>query len=182
MRIGLISDTHIPWSADVIPPKVKEVFKGVDLILHGGDIYQLSVLDELEEIAPVLAAQGDDDCSTDDSRVKETHILAFEGFNLWLTHTIPYPSAYPFFYPGWEPIVSCRGGVERTLKEAILDADNVPDILVFGDTHHVFHRSVDGVLFVNPGSATLPRYKRSLGTVALLSILQGKAEVDIIQL
>lgn len=182
MRIGLISDTHIPWSADGLPPQLKDIFKGVDLILHGGDIYEFSVLDELEEIAPVLAARGDDDLSTGDSLVKDEHIRTVEGFSLVLTHTIPYPSTYPFFYPGWEPRVSCRGGLERTLKEAMLKADYVPDILVFGDTHHVFNHRVDGVLLVNPGSATLPRYKRALGTVAILSIVPGKAEVEIFQL
>ena len=182
MRIGLISDTHIPWSADVLPPQLESIFKGVDLILHGGDIYEWSVLDELEQIAPVIAARGDDDLSSGDERVKDEHILNFEGFSLVLTHTIPYPSVYPFFYPGWEPRVACRGGLERTLKEAMLKAKNVPDILVFGDTHHAFNHRVDGVLFVNPGSATLPRYKRSMGTVAILSLAPGKAEAEVIQL
>ena len=70
MRIGLISDTHIPHDAKAIPPQVKEVFRGVDLILHAGDIYLSSVLDELEEIAPVLAARGDDDSPSLNGRVK----------------------------------------------------------------------------------------------------------------
>ena len=39
MRIGLISDTHIPSVPGEIPPQVKEIFQGVDLIFHAGDIY-----------------------------------------------------------------------------------------------------------------------------------------------
>jgi len=61
IRIGLVSDTHIPKSTHVLPPQVKEAFKDVDLIFHAGDIYVVSVLDELEHLAPVLAAEGDDD-------------------------------------------------------------------------------------------------------------------------
>jgi len=47
MRIGLLSDTHIPEARSGLPPEVKKAFEGVDLILHAGDIYSLSVLDEL---------------------------------------------------------------------------------------------------------------------------------------
>ena len=46
MKIGVISDTHIPESADRIPDSVYEHFKDVDLILHAGDLLELKVLDE----------------------------------------------------------------------------------------------------------------------------------------
>ena len=61
MRIGLISDTHIPLVAQELPPQVMDVFRGVDLILHAGDIYAPSVIEELERIAPIFIAEGDDD-------------------------------------------------------------------------------------------------------------------------
>ncbi|MEK6714475.1 MAG: metallophosphoesterase family protein, partial [Candidatus Omnitrophota bacterium] len=38
MLIGVISDTHIPQSADEIPQSVFSIFKGVDLIIHAGDL------------------------------------------------------------------------------------------------------------------------------------------------
>ena len=61
MRIGLISDTHIPEAGKEIWPEIRSAFAGVDLILHGGDITVGRVLDDLETIAPVLAAQGNHD-------------------------------------------------------------------------------------------------------------------------
>ena len=61
MLIGVISDTHIPYRSRNIPSKVFEEFKNVDLILHAGDIEDLSVLDELEKIAPVKAVNGNCD-------------------------------------------------------------------------------------------------------------------------
>ena len=92
MRIGLLSDTHIPVDASGLPPQLAEVFRDVDLILHAGDIYDLSVLDELERITPVLAAKGDDD-SVDtlaDQRVKHRHVLKLEEQTLWLIHYKPH--------------------------------------------------------------------------------------------
>ena len=56
MRIGLISDTHIPGGAMAIPQEVVRAFEGVELILHSGNIYTAASLDWLERIAPVKAA------------------------------------------------------------------------------------------------------------------------------
>jgi len=181
MRIGLISDTHIPHDAKAIPPQVKEVFTGVDLILHAGDIYLSSVLDELEEIAPVLAARGDDDSPSVNGRVKGKHVLNFEGFSLWLIHIFPYFSStylHSFLYSS---PASSDQELEEALEE-IVEREDVPDILVFGDTHRALLRRIQGFLFINPGSATFPGYKHVLGTVAILTISPGKAEADIIQL
>ena len=51
MRIGLVTDTHLPSTIRHLWDEVKDVFAGVDLILHGGDIVTPRVLDWLEEIA-----------------------------------------------------------------------------------------------------------------------------------
>ena len=61
MRIGLISDTHVPQAASKLPVEVERAFDRVELILYAGDISRLSALDQLERIAPVLAARGDGD-------------------------------------------------------------------------------------------------------------------------
>ena len=193
MRIGLISDTHIPYDSEEIPPQVKMLFKVVDLILHAGDIYLSSVLDELEEIAPVLAARGDDDSNLVNGRVKEKHVLDFDGFSLWLIHIFPYLSLHSLqsysysssrtlhsFLYGSSPAPS-EQEIEEALGE-IIKRENVPDILVFGDTHRASLHRVEGCLFINPGSATFPDYRHELGSVAILTISPGKAEADIIQL
>ena len=56
MRIGVISDTHIPGGATEVPAAVAEIFEGVDLILHAGNIYTRPTLDWLEQIAPIKVA------------------------------------------------------------------------------------------------------------------------------
>ena len=56
-KIGIISDTHIPHFKR-LPEAVWHYFAGVELIIHAGDLSVLSVIDELETIAPVVAVQG----------------------------------------------------------------------------------------------------------------------------
>ena len=52
---GLVSDTHIPEARTTIFDELYEAFRGVDVILHAGDIHDVIVLDWLEEVAPVIA-------------------------------------------------------------------------------------------------------------------------------
>lgn len=182
MRIGIISDTHIGYGTEVLPSQLKEVFKGVDLILHAGDIYVSSVLDELGELAPVLAARGDDDLLSVNGRVKDKHALSFEGFSLWLTHMVPWTALHPLLYSRRGSSAASDQEFETALNEIIGKLEDVPDILVFGDTHQPFQQKVQGALLINPGSPTLPNYHRELGTVGILTLSPGKAEANIIQL
>lgn len=164
MIIGLIADTHIPEIAKAIPPQVKIVFKGVDLVLHAGDIFVESVLDELESIAPVLAARGDDDYTINDKRIDEVQNLTLDGFNLFVIHSSQY---------------FARDLIEHPEKHNLKKA---PDVVIFGHTHRdVIHRVGKSIL-VNPGSATFPYYQLRLGTVALLTLKAGKAEARIVSL
>lgn len=59
--VGLISHSHIPTRASVIPEKVFEIFTGSCLILHVGDLIRLSVLKDLERLTPVVAVCGNMD-------------------------------------------------------------------------------------------------------------------------
>ena len=59
--LGLISDTHIPPYCPSLPPDLSNLFDDVDLILYAGDIGDLAVLNELSQIAPVVAFQGIDE-------------------------------------------------------------------------------------------------------------------------
>jgi len=162
MRIGIVSDTHIPGAAAELPEQVAQAFRGVDLILHGGDIYTPSVLDELERIAPVLAAKGDDDNSEllTDSRVRQDHTLKVGRKRLWLIHMLPT------FYT----------------STLVHEEREAPDIIVFGHQHAARVKRYGKVLLVNPGSPTCPDYCPGLGTVAILDIDSGEAQAYIVPL
>jgi len=168
MLIGLLSDTHIRapgtrnnlgqlWG-NVFPPQIKEAFHSVDLILHAGDIYTLPVLEELATLAPVLAAEGDDDPFEimNDKRVKWKQVINVEGVTIGVAHQF---EAWP-----------------------VDGSEKLPDVIVFGHLHKSSLERRDGVLWINPGSPTFPSYSYELGTVALLTVNSGQVEAQIIQL
>lgn len=167
MLIGLISDTHIripgyraglsSLTAEELPLEVKVAFAGVDLILHAGDIYTLPVLDDLETVAPVIAAEGDDDPfeSVNDLRVRPEQTIEVEGVIIWVSH-----------YGLW-PENSTR---------------KLPDVIVYGHSHSSAMENIDGTLRINPGSPTFPQYNHEMGTVGFLDVKDGKVEARIVQL
>jgi putative phosphoesterase len=153
VRIGLLSDTHLPGERRVLWDEVRHAFEGVDLILHGGDIVLPSVLDWLEEIAPTLAARGNNDMGWDDPRVQDTQWLDIEGFRLAMVHDME---------PETQPIAE--------LTERYLGGEHA-DIIVTGHTHYERLDYRDGVLQINSGSPTHPRlWSTRLGTIGLLEI------------
>jgi uncharacterized protein len=170
MRIGLLSDTHIPEAAKQLPmAELRQAFAGVDLIMHGGDIYYRSVLEDLAQIAPVIAAQGDDDYGSTlmDDRVKDKHVLDIQGHRIWLIHERPkYFSPPPPLY---------RRAYELKNME-------IPEVVVFGHQHKTVVESYEGMLLVSPGSPTFLHYKTGLGTVGILNINDGKIDVSILKL
>ncbi len=170
MLIGLLSDTHVASTNQKLPRQLLDALKGVDIILHAGDIWIPSVLDELETVAPVKAAMGDDDLKADlgnDKRVADTQTLSFDGFTLWLTHIKPH---YGIINPNSDLYSS-----ESRSKHS-------PDIIIFGHTHRPTTERYANILLVNPGSPTFPSYMPKLGTIGLLDLNSGGAEVRIVQL
>src|SRR6516165_11578364 len=101
MKIGLISDTHIPQACEHLPREVFDAFRGVDLVMHAGDVYVNRVLDELSVIAPVIAALGNGDEGLDghqfklapDHRVSTAHLIEAEKLRIGLAHALPTPDA-----------------------------------------------------------------------------------------
>jgi uncharacterized protein len=172
LQIGLISDTHL-HPGMTLDGNVAEVFRDADLILHAGDIYDFAILNELERIAPVLAARGDDDSiEIIDDRVKESYLLNIGPLTIWLQHRMPL-GMIPLLYAGNEPEIA-----DLVRKRCPV----TPDIVVFGDTHRTFVKNLAGILFINPGSPTLPEYANKPGTLVLLNITSGEAKTQIVQL
>ncbi len=169
MHIGLISDTHIPFDAKKLPEQLPRAFHNVDLILHAGDVYAPSVLAELEAIAPLLVARGDDDNGDvlDDERVKREHILTVEDVTIWLFHE--YRKTSLVANGTWYKLSG-----EKFQKK--------PDVVVYGHTHKPALLNSGPILTVTPGSATFPSYISKPGTVGLLTVESGRAEAQIIQL
>ena len=164
MRIGLISDTHVPVAP--LFPEVLEALRGVNLILHAGDIVLSRVLDELETIAPVYAAQGNHDGHlTEDPRVKPVHFIEVEGFRIALLHV-------------FEPLTASKEWLSDML------GGSWADIVVHGDSHLEEVEMAYGALCINAGSATLPRNRAPRpGHIGYLTLERGqRPECEIIDL
>ena len=175
MRVGLISDTHVPEAGDKLPGEVFDLLGDVDLVMHAGDMHIIDVLDWLETIAPVIGARGNGDGDgfrppfpDDDPRVKHAHVFEADGTRIGLIHGFPLPADIPW-----------------TTTEALMERNfgGPVDVIVCGDTHvaHV-ERTPSGVLIVNPGSPALPRNIREPGHVAILTIEDGNVTPEILPL
>ena len=167
MKIGLISDTHIPEAMPELPEQVRTVFSGVDLILHAGDLHCLDVLNWLEEIAPVLACRGNGDDGSggrpvvpEDPRLREAVVTKGAGFTIGLVHDVLDPDEFPT----WP--------IERTMEFYF---GRRTDLIVCGHTHVERITQHSEVFVINPGSPTFPHnYAAQPGTVALLSLAENR--------
>jgi putative phosphoesterase len=165
VRVGILSDTHMPASLRTLWDEVGVAFDGVDLILHAGDIVLPSVLDELEVIAPVLAARGNNDPGWEDARLAETQWLDLEGFRVAMVHDME---------PEDEPI--------DVLMRKYLGGERA-DVMITGHTHVERLEWRDNTLQVNPGSPVHPHlWSTRLGTVAVLELEPGALRARIVRL
>jgi len=143
-KIGIISDTRLVSPDQELPGKIAEVFAGVDLIIHAGNICKEFVLEELEKIAPVEAVLGSLDDLVDFSRELPTSkILDTNGFKIGIYNQ----------RPDLESLASERINIlvsGNTCVPKILESETVP-------------------LMLDPGSPMVPS-KHGRGTVILLKI------------
>jgi hypothetical protein len=152
MLVGLISDTHGYFDA-----RLPDVFRGVERILHAGDIGGLEVIERLETIAPVVAVRGNMDSPTIASRFPADTTVEIGGISIYLIHRPQDPD----------------GQVARPGESV--------SVVVQGHTHRSLVEEKGGMLYVNPGTAgkTLTFAGR---TVALLEIEEGTPRARIVNL
>lgn len=133
MRIGVISDTH-----GLVRPEVYDVLRGVDHILHAGDIGGAEVLEELSAIAPVTACAGNVDgfrCGP----AGETARVTLDSVRFFLVHVLDRP-AHP-------------------RREVLAELQREPaEVVVFGHSHLPHDEQIGGVRYFNPASAGPRRF------------------------
>ena len=182
-KIGVISDTHSAGSGRDLPMKILEALKGVDMILHCGDLECLGVLDYLEEVAPLLAVRGYEDPVEEGERLAlTTRVVKVEGVSIGMIHDIQWPGPKIQTTPDGAnlilPEADGREIMARKFKEPV-------DIVLYGDTHEEIVTYWDGIMIMNPGSPTYPgkRHKRgALGTLGILEIDGEDAAGRIVEL
>jgi hypothetical protein len=150
MLLGIVSDTH-----GLLRPEVIPALKGVDQILHLGDVGKLSILDELAKIAPVTAIRGNCDTDGPCAKLPETDVVLIENPS--------GPSRYIYML--------------HDLKTIHLDPAAAKFAAVlFGHTHVPNHYNSKGVLYFNPGSCGPRRFDLPV-SIGLLTI-PPTSEID----
>ncbi|MFM8330237.1 MAG: metallophosphoesterase family protein [Candidatus Methylumidiphilus sp.] len=142
-RIGVISDTH-----GLMRPEALAHLQGSALILHGGDVGKMDVLERLREIAPVVAVRGNVDCG-DTGKLPATEAVEFAGHWFYILHD---------------------------LAELDLDPQAAGfSAVVYGHSHEPSATRHNGVLYFNPGSAGPKRFRLP---ICLGQIETGDAGLD----
>ena len=152
-RIGILSDTH-----GHLDSKIPDLFKGVDHILHAGDIGLPWLILQLEDIAPVTAVAGNTDAGLE---YKETEVVELDRRKFLIHHVVDIKTP------------------DEKIKRRIIREN--PDVVVFGHTHRRFCETVGQTLYFNPGYAGKPRF-RLPRSVAILTCDDNGITADYFEL
>ena len=158
MEIGIISDTH-----NHLPDRVSQIFQGVDLIIHAGDIGYSHILENLKTIAPVEGVYGNTDIYSVSSILPSQLRLELEGLNILVRHDIGH--------------IKMFHAKLRSKNEGIM-----PDIIIFGHVHHPFNEKwKGGKWYICPGTPT-DKVFTNVNSYGYLRISKEKIEPEIIYL
>ena len=148
--IGVVSDTH-----GLLRPEALRRLRGVDRIIHAGDVGTPEVLDTLEAIAPVTAVRGNNDRGAWARALPETATLMVEAARLYVLHDVKTLAVDP--------------------GRAALAA------VIAGHSHMPSAIDRDGVLFLNPGSIGPSRFTLPIA-MALLTVRGAVVRARIVYL
>jgi uncharacterized protein len=161
MRLAIVSDTHLPRGARVIPAACIERMRGADAILHAGDFMEPSVLEDLRALGPpVHAVAGNVDAPELHVELPATRIVKAEGVRLAMLH-----DSGP-----------ADGRFER-LRRRFPEAQAV----VFGHSHLPLLEARDGFAIFNPGSPT-ERRRAPHHTMGMAAVRGAAIEFELIEL
>jgi putative phosphoesterase len=149
ITIGVISDTH-----GLVRPQAVEALKGVGMILHAGDIGNSAVLDELREIAPVVAVRGNNDKGEWAETLPDWEVVEIGAVSIYMLHD---------------------------LKEIDISPAGTFEVVISGHSHKPAAEERRGVLYLNPGSAGPRRFSLPV-SLAHLRIEGREVTANLIEL
>ena len=156
MKIGVVSDTHrMHTFIDKIIPQLKEC----DLIIHAGDnVIDSKYIYKMTNVG-IMAVKGN--CDFED--IEEELFFEIEGKNIFVCHGDYY-------------------NVKYDLSQLELKAKEVgSDIVIFGHTHTPLNLKKDDIIYLNPGSLSLPR-KVDYRSFYIMDIENDDIKIDEIRI
>lgn len=174
LTVGVLADTHLPFRLKHLPPAILQIFQGVDLILHAGDVDQLEHLEPLVALAPLYAVRGN-------LHFKPTELshggldlpvdvhLSLLGHRLVVNH-----GGWPNFWAlagdwFWEKLLEpSRKGSNARIARRLLRWYPEADIIIFGHSHRSYVKRHGRTLLFNPGGvAPLDDWTPSVGRLRI---------------
>lgn len=140
--LGVISDTH-----GLLRAQALEALRGVDLIVHAGDIGSAEVIAALQELAPVVAVRGNVDEHAWAKSYPLTQAFTWVGRRIYLLHNIRQLELDP-----------AAAGFE---------------LVIYGHSHKPECYQRDAVTYLNPGSAGRRRFKLPVALARVSADSQG---------
>jgi putative phosphoesterase len=147
--LGIISDTH-----GLVRPEAIAALRGVDMILHAGDVGDSKVLETLNAIAPIVAVRGNNDKGEWAESLPDWEAVEIGAVSIYILHD---------------------------LKEITINPSGVFQVVVSGHSHKPYVEERRGVLYLNPGSAGPRRFSLPV-SVAKLKVVGEKVDAELIEL
>ena len=161
MRLGIVSDTHLPRGRRTLPHACVERLAASDAILHAGDLMELSVLERLEAIGPpVHAIRGNVDSAELQARLPLVRTVEAAGARIAMIHDAG-------------PATGRLARMQRRFPDA--------DAVVFGHSHIPLHEEQEGFAIFNPGSPT-ERRRAPAHTMGVATAVEGRLEFALVEL
>jgi putative phosphoesterase len=126
-----------------VTPAVCKAFEQTDLIVHAGDIGRPDVIKTLKRISTLVAVRGNMDFGMWADRLPRTQQIQIGHFSIYVIHDMQRLDLEPG-----------PAGITAVIS---------------GHTHRPAAQEKNGVLFLNPGSASHPKFGDS-SSVALLRL------------
>jgi len=134
---------------------VLEIFKGVDFIIHAGDIGGVEVLNALETIAPVRAVCGNNDRDSWADHIPHDQVIEYGSHLFYVLHEL--------------------GHLDLDPAAAEFSA------VIYGHSHRPLAETKKDVLYLNPGSAGPRRFSLPI-SIARLHIDKSRLTPELIDL
>ena len=148
--IGVISDTH-----SLVRPEAVDALRGVELVLHAGDIGNSQVLEDLKAIAPVVAVRGNNDKGSWAEGLPQWEVVEVGSVFIYMLHDLNEMDMRP------------------TRAEF--------QVVISGHSHRPLIDDRKGVLYVNPGSAGPRRFSLPV-SIARLKVVGDSVNAELVEL
>jgi len=180
ITLGVVADSHVPERMTRIPEAALLCFRRarVSAILHAGDMTHPRVLNQFEQIAPVIAVRGNRDIWTRAGRrLPLQQVLEFGGVRIGLTHG--HGGLWGYLL---EKVLYYTVGfsLARYLSRLPMMFPRDVRVIVFGHTHRMANKWVGDTLLFNPGSLGPEYYDRVGAAVGLLRIGNGRVCAEVV--